>query len=324
MTNTADLRVDPVLAGAVEIAREVLAEDVPADSIGDHLQVVAEAELVATHLFACTNPGYVGWQWAVNVTRLADSDVVTVNETILLPGNDSLLPPTWVPWNDRIQAGDLGVGDVLPTDAADQRLVPGYTEVDLDITEDDDLRPVLWELGLGRVRVLSPFGRDEAATRWASGPNGPDSPIAKAASEQCISCGFLVTMNGPLGQAFGLCANEFSPSDGQVVTLDHGCGAHSEAEPEPPPIAVVELVVDDFSSDRLDTTELSDDDLDDTDTALIDALEDDVEEFVAELEESATPTAVDESLAPTDLPSGPDTEVVADNEPVDNETETKS
>ena len=35
------------------------------------------------------------------------------------------------------------------------------------------------------------------------------------------------------GRAFGLCANEFSPSDGKVVSLDHGCGAHSEAEPEP-------------------------------------------------------------------------------------------
>ena len=30
-------------------------------------------------------------------------------------------------------------------------------------------------------------------------------------------------------QVFGVCANEYSPSDGQVVSLDHGCGAHSEA-----------------------------------------------------------------------------------------------
>jgi len=36
-------------------------------------------------------------------------------------------------------------------------------------------------------------------------------------------------MPGLLGQAFGVCANESSPSDGRVVTFDHGCGAHSEA-----------------------------------------------------------------------------------------------
>ena len=65
-------------------------------------------------------------------------------------------------------------------------------------------------------------------------------------------------MGGPLGQAFGLCANEFSPSDGSIVTLDHGCGAHSDAEPEPVAVPVVGLVVDDKSPDTLDTAELTD------------------------------------------------------------------
>jgi len=33
-----------------------------------------------------------------------------------------MLAPDWVPWSDRIQAGDLGVGDLLPTAADDPRL----------------------------------------------------------------------------------------------------------------------------------------------------------------------------------------------------------
>lgn len=277
VTESAELVVDPQLAAAVEIARQVLAEDVPNNAIGDHLEVVADADLIATHLFACTNPGYVGWRWAVNVTRVADSDVVTVNETVLLPGNGSLLSPEWLPWDERVAAGDLGVGDVLPTAPDDARLLPGYTGADLDETEDDDLAPMLWELGLGRVRVLSVQGREEAADRWAGGDNGPDSPIAKAASDQCSTCGFLIPLDGPLGRAFGLCANEFSPSDGQVVSLDHGCGAHSEAEPEPPPINIVDLVIDDLSPDNLDTAELTDDELEAVDEALIDSIEDEVE-----------------------------------------------
>ena len=281
VTESAELVVDPQLAAAVEIARQVLAEDVPNDAIGDHLEVVADADLIATHLFACTKPGYVGWRWAVNVTRVADSDVVTVNETVLLPGDGSLLSPEWLPWDERVAAGDLGVGDVLPTAPDDIRLLPGYTGVDQDDTEDDDLRPVLWELGLGRVRVLSVEGREEAAERWANGDNGPNSPIAKAATDQCSTCGFLVVMNGPLGRAFGLCANEFSPSDGQVVSLDHGCGAHSEAEPEPPPVSVVELVIDDLSPDTLDTAELTDDELEEVDEALIDSIEDEIDVEVA-------------------------------------------
>jgi hypothetical protein len=33
---------------------------------------------------------------------------------------------------------------------------------------------------------------------------------------------------------FGVCANEWSPDDGRVVSMDHGCGAHSETHgPEP-------------------------------------------------------------------------------------------
>jgi len=257
VTSTPELVVDEKLAAAVDQAREVLAVDVPADQIGEHIAVVAETEFVATHLFTCLNPGYVGWNWAVSVTRAPESDDVTVDETVLLPGEKSLLAPEWLPWDARVQPGDLGPGDVLPTLPDDPRLEPGYTGSDIDTTEDDQLIPLLWELGLGRVRVLSVIGRDEAATRWAEGDGGPNAPIAKAVSDQCVTCGFLLPMGGPLGQAFGLCANEFSPSDGSIVTLDHGCGAHSDAEPEPVAVAVLDLVVDDRSPENLDTAELT-------------------------------------------------------------------
>lgn len=263
---SAQLVLDPQLAAAVEVARDALLADVPESSVGEYLGVEADAYLVATHLFECLDRAYVGWRWAVTVTRADQSDYVTVNESVLLPGEQSLVAPTWLPWQERIQPGDLGVGDVLPTQPDDVRLVPGYTGADLDDTEDDDLVPVLWELGLGRVRVLSVVGREQAAERWAHSDNGPESPIARAASEQCSTCGFLLPMAGPLGRAFGICANEFAPSDGQVVTLDHGCGAHSEAEPEPVPVPVVELVVDDLGAHLLDTAELTE-----TETAELEA-----------------------------------------------------
>ena len=31
---------------------------------------------------------------------------------------------------------------------------------------------------------------------------------------------------------FGACTNEWSPSDGKVVSVDHGCGAHSQTTVE--------------------------------------------------------------------------------------------
>lgn len=52
----------------------------------------------------------------------------------------------------------------------------------------------------------------------------------------CVSCGFLVKVGGSLGQAFGVCANEFSPADGRLVSLSYGCGGHSEAAVMPKPL----------------------------------------------------------------------------------------
>ena len=58
---------------------------------------------------------------------------------------------------------------------------------------------------------------------------GPRTPLAHAAPAPCATCGFLVRLGSPLGRVFGVCANEYAPDDGKVVSLDHGCGAHSEA-----------------------------------------------------------------------------------------------
>ncbi|MDI1289949.1 MAG: DUF3027 domain-containing protein, partial [bacterium] len=34
------------------------------------------------------------------------------------------------------------------------------------------------------------------------------------------------------GQIFAVCANKMSPADGHVISLNFGCGAHSEVEVE--------------------------------------------------------------------------------------------
>ena len=56
--------------------------------------------------------------------------------------------------------------------------------------------------------------------------------MARQASAECATCGFMLPMGGPLGQQFAVCANPMSPADGHVVALAFGCGAHSEVEAE--------------------------------------------------------------------------------------------
>ncbi len=238
---TSDAKRDAALVAAVDQARAAAVEEAGVDVVGDHIAVVMEADRLATHTFACLNPAYVGWQWAVTLARAPRSKSLTVTEVVLLPGPDALVAPAWVPWSERVQPGDLSAGDVLPTAADDARLVAGFTDQDAveGVSSASPLQPGQWEIGLGRLRVLSPIGRDDAADRWVEGDFGPNSAMAKQAALECCTCGFLLPMSGPMGQQFAVCANEMSPADGHVVALTYGCGAHSEVmvapqtEPEP-------------------------------------------------------------------------------------------
>ncbi|MFY1673561.1 DUF3027 domain-containing protein [Plantactinospora sp. WMMB334] len=218
-------RLDQVCATAVDVARAGITEVDPAE-VGDHQGVIAEADRLVTHFFECRLAGYRGWRWAVTVTRVPRSRHVTVCETTLLPGPDALLAPSWLPWQERLQPGDLGVGDLLHTPADDERLAPGYL-----LSDDPAVEETAWELGLGRARVMSREGRSDTAQRWYDGDHGPAAPIAVAAprSARCGTCGFYLPLAGALRQSFGVCGNFYAPDDGRAVSADHGCGAHSEA-----------------------------------------------------------------------------------------------
>ncbi len=223
--------LDPVLRAAVDLAREA-AEEIAGgpELVGEHLGTVVEGERLLAHQFAATAPGYPGWQWTVTLARVPRGRIPTVNEVALLPGEGAILAPAWVPWAERLRPGDLGAGDVLPYLPDDDRLDQGY-EATGDIDAD---ALALEELGLGRPRVLSRRGREDAATRWYTGSHGPTSPAAVAAEKPCSTCGFLVLLAGSMRTVFGVCANEWSPDDGRVVSMDHGCGAHSETDAPAP------------------------------------------------------------------------------------------
>lgn len=225
-------KLDAVTAAAVDLAREAAVALAGTDAVGEHQAAVAEAERVVTHYFEAELAGYSGWHWAVTLVRAARAKVATVNEVVLLPQSDALLAPDWVPWEDRIGPGDIGAGMLMATPDNDPRLEPGFAATDLPVDADPSewvqLRSTVAELGLGRERVLSLEGRDQAAERWLAGAPGPDDEASRQAPANCATCAYFVPLRGSLGTLFGACANEYSPSDGRVVSLDHGCGGHSD------------------------------------------------------------------------------------------------
>jgi hypothetical protein len=181
---------------------------------------------VETYLFEANLAGYKGWRWCVTIAKVDKKSEPTICDVVVLPGPDALLAPEWVAYRDRIQPGDVGVGDIVPSSLDDTRLVPSIHSLIAD--EELDAMQV-FDLGLGRARVMSIEGRDQASKRWYESDRGPQSPIAQAAPKPCSSCAFFVPISGSLRASFGVCANAISPEDARVVSVDHGCGAHSEA-----------------------------------------------------------------------------------------------
>ena len=270
---------DRLCAEAVDLARTAAEEAAAPGVVGEHVGLIAEGDRVVTHYFECKELGYRGWRWAATVARASRAKIVTLDEVVLLPGPDAVLAPEWVPWSERLRPGDMGPGDLLPTDAEDLRLEPGYTGEEepppnslvsaemAELAESEDaeltaaaparlpsapirgsIAAVAAELGMRRARVLSRYGLHTAADRWEDA-YGPKTPMAQAAPASCVSCGFLQPIGGSLGQAFGVCANEFAPADGRVVSLSYGCGGHSEAAVMPTPPRPAQPVIDETRVD---------------------------------------------------------------------------
>jgi hypothetical protein len=293
-TRTRTREPDEACALAVDLARAAAQELAGAGQVGPHRGTESDGDRVVTHLFDCTDPAYRGWRWAITVARASRAKVVTVSEGVLLPGPESLLAPDWVPWRDRVRPGDVGVGDLLPAGQDDERLVPAVAlEGDDGVLDWDDSadwaagQDLLAAMNLpdaggaasgdtapggaataiadgqdagptpARARVLSAIGRDATAERWYASEHGPRTPLAHAAPAPCATCGFLVRLGSPLGRVFGVCANEYAPDDGRVVSLDHGCGAHSEAVTPAGPFGSIAPVVDELGYDLVDAPGIS-------------------------------------------------------------------
>lgn len=81
-------------------ARLAAVESAPKNGVGDFLTQIEEEENVYTFLFAAKMKGYVGWAWSVSL--FADDEDTTVSEVNLMPGEESLVAPDWVPWSERL------------------------------------------------------------------------------------------------------------------------------------------------------------------------------------------------------------------------------
>jgi hypothetical protein len=174
---------DAVLAAAVDFARTAVEGIAPAEQIGQHLGAKTEGDRVVTHLFESKLAGYQGWQWYAVLTRNSRSKVITVNELGLLPSEDSILAPEWVPWAERVrpedgqddEAADAGMavnaaaGDWIADDAAD---VDAEDLVAAAASDGDD--------GAASVGDVSDASEAETGSGDAGEPAADQYPVGEA------------------------------------------------------------------------------------------------------------------------------------------------
>lgn len=203
---------------AVDVALEALTEiaDDP-DGVGHHLGASTIGELVV-HRFRSKAPGYRDWEWVAVLASVPGSGAITVNEVGLQAGKKAVLPPEWVPYEDRVLPGDLGPGDKLPPRADDERLTAWK-----DLRDNGG-----FPRNPGAKQTLSETGLKQAVQRWREGDYGPNSEFARRATMMCRTCAFFLPIDTEAGN-FGVCSNEFA-ADGRVVHATYGCGAHAETK----------------------------------------------------------------------------------------------
>lgn len=91
------------LADARDLALDALREITPADTIGEPAGHRVEDDGVVSLLFRTKLLGYPGWFWTVSLSDGDGEGEPSVLEAGLLPGDDALLAPEWIPWSQRLE-----------------------------------------------------------------------------------------------------------------------------------------------------------------------------------------------------------------------------
>lgn len=85
-----------------QLALTALGEVAPAAQIGELVETSEpNEEGVRTLRFTADVPGHPDWFWTVWTAQVDDAEP-TVLECDLLPGEDALLAPAWIPWAERL------------------------------------------------------------------------------------------------------------------------------------------------------------------------------------------------------------------------------
>lgn len=117
-----------------EFARQAAKASAPANTVGLFVDMIDEGDEVYTYLFETKQKGYVGWRWSVTVFDGLEEP--TVSEVLLMPGDNSLVAPKWIPWSERL-ADWKALQAELERQAAEEAALAAEEGDDEDDSDDD-------------------------------------------------------------------------------------------------------------------------------------------------------------------------------------------
>jgi hypothetical protein len=121
----------------LEVARAAATQNAGEKAVSNFVELIDEGDGAYSFVFEAKLEGYQGWLWSVTLFDSGDESP-TISEVVLLPGEQALLAPAWVPWSERL-ADWKALQVELEAQAALDALEAGESTEDDDDDEDDDL-----------------------------------------------------------------------------------------------------------------------------------------------------------------------------------------
>lgn len=120
----------------LEVARAAAIENAGEKAVSNFVELIDEGDGAYSFVFEAKLEGYQGWLWSVTLFDSGDESP-TISEVVLLPGEQALLAPAWVPWSERL-ADWKALQTELEAQAALEALEAGESTADEDQDEDED------------------------------------------------------------------------------------------------------------------------------------------------------------------------------------------
>lgn len=110
-------------------------------AIGNYIRTDDDGDGLRSYIFESTLRGYVGWYWCVTIYQ-PEGQEPTISEVVMMPGDNALVAPKWVPWSERLadyKALQAELEAQAAAEAAELAEAEAESQSDEALEEEEDL-----------------------------------------------------------------------------------------------------------------------------------------------------------------------------------------